>query len=98
MDLQVCNNSISRFLGMKGKSRLEIKNEITEYFLNLDFPEITFLESKRVETDYGEWEEIYILTQMTKIDSPEFIKFITFQFYTIYKAIARLLIKLDNLI
>ena len=44
---------------MKGKSRLGVKNEITEYFLSLEFPTITFLESKRMETDYGEWDELY---------------------------------------
>lgn len=87
MDLRVCNNSISRFLRMKGKSRLGVKNEITEYFLSLEFPNITFLESKRMETDYGEWEELYILIQPRKIETPEYFSYIFMQVKLIMKAL-----------
>ena len=87
MDLRVCNNSISRFLRMKGKSRLGVKNEITEYFLSLEFPNITFLESKRMETDYGEWDELYILMQTKKIETPDYFGYIFYQIQTVMKAL-----------
>ena len=87
MDLRVCNNSISRFLRMKGKSRLGIKNEITEYFLSLEFPTITFLESKRMETDYGEWDELYILMQTKKVETPDYFGYIFYQIQTVMKAL-----------
>ena len=87
MDLRVCNNSISRFLRMKGKSRLGVKNEITEYFLSLEFPNITFLESKRMETDYGEWDELYILMQTKKVETPDYFGYIFYQIQTVMKAL-----------
>lgn len=87
MDRRGYNNSISRFLRMKGKSRLGVQNEITDYFLGLEFPKIAFLESKRMETDYGEWSEIYILTQTGKVESPEYFMYITSQINTIMEAL-----------
>ena len=93
MDLRVCNNSIGRFLRMKGKSRLEVENELTQYLLSLEFPKITFLESKRVETDYGEWEEIYILTRTKKIEAPEYFRYITFQIDLIMKTLKKFGVK-----
>lgn len=93
MDLRGCNNSIGRFLRMKGRSRLEVENEITEYFLALEFPIITFLESKRVETEYGEWEEIYILTQIEKEEAPDSLLSLNKQVGTIMKALKKLGVK-----
>jgi hypothetical protein len=72
---------------MKGRSRLGVKNKITEYFLTLEFPQITFLESKRMETDYGEWEELYILIQPRKIETPEYFSYIFMQVKLIMKAL-----------
>ena len=72
---------------MKGKSRLGVQNEITDYFLSLEFPQITFLESKRMETEYGEWEEIYILMQIKKVETPGYFRYITFQIDFIMKSL-----------
>ena len=69
---------------MKGRSRLGVKNEITEFLLTLP---ITFLESKRVETEYGEWEEIYILMQQRKIETPEYFNYIFMQVELVMKAL-----------
>lgn len=74
---------------MKGKSRLGVQNEITDYFLSLEFPQITFLESKRMETMYGEWEEIYILMQTKKVETPGYFRYITFQLDFIMKALRK---------
>ena len=89
MDLRACNNSIQRFLRMKGRSRLGVKNEMTEYLLSLDFPTITFLESKRMETDYGEWEEVYILMQTKKVETPGYFRYITLQIDLIMKILRK---------
>ena len=93
MDQRVCNNSIRRFLGMKGKSRLGIKNNLTEHLLELKFPEITFIESKRVETDYGEWNEVYLLTRVKKVETPEYFRYITFQVDLIMRTLKQFGIK-----
>lgn len=74
---------------MKGRSRLGVKNEMTEYLLSLDFPQITFLESKRMETDYGEWEEVYILMQTKKVETPGYFRYITLQIDLIMKILRK---------
>ena len=59
------NNSIRRFKSMKGRSRLSVKNKLTETLL--DLPEISFLESQIHDTDYGKWEEYYALFSFSKV-------------------------------
>ena len=46
---------------MRGKSRLEVRDDLTESLLNLDFPKVLFLESRLKETEYGVWKEYYVL-------------------------------------
>ena len=93
MDRLGYNNSISRFLRMKGRSRLGVENDLTEKLLEQGFPEITFLETKHMETEYGEWDEFYILTQVKKIETPEYFRYITFQIDLIMKTLRRFGVK-----
>jgi hypothetical protein len=57
MGIRAFNNSINRFKSMRGKSRLEVRDDLTESLLNLDFPKVLFLESRLKETEYGVWKE-----------------------------------------
>ena len=69
MDRRVYNNTIQRLKTMKGRSRLEVKNELTESLLDLEFPKVSFLESHLLDTPYGHWEIITILTDNGILDS-----------------------------
>ena len=74
------NNSIRRFRSMKGRSRLEVKDDLTDSLLSLDLPEPEFIESVHKKTDYGEWAEYYILLRFRKIETPEYFKYLMYQF------------------
>jgi hypothetical protein len=79
MDRRVYNNTIQRLKTMKGRSRLEVKNELTESLLNLEFPKVSFLESHLLDTPYGHWEEYYIFVRLHKVEAPEYMKYLMFQ-------------------
>jgi len=85
------NNSIRRFKSMRGKSRLAIKNELTEALL--DFPKISFLESQLHETDFGRWEEYYALFSFKKIEDPKYLSYLLYQFNQIFKILKKFEIK-----
>lgn len=89
MGIQALNNSIDRFKLMKGRSRLEIKDDLTESLLNLEFPKVLFLESRKKETDYGIWKEYYILVDLKKIESPEYFKYLFFQINKIFSLLRK---------
>ena len=72
---------------MKGRSRLGIKNELTETLLEI--PDIAFLEARSRETDFGTWEEYYALFSLRKIEDPEFLSYITFRMKSIFNIIVK---------
>ena len=82
MALRVFSNSIERLLRMKGISRLEVKDDITEAILNnpIPYPELRFLESKVCSTDSGEWNEYYILLEFGTDETPEHLKYMMLRF------------------
>lgn len=70
---------------MKGRSRLAVRNELTDYLLELE--DISFLESKKMETEYGEWEEYYLLIQQEKVEAPEYFGYLFFKVNQIMKVL-----------
>jgi hypothetical protein len=72
---------------MRGKSRLEVRDDLTESLLNLDFPKVLFLESRLKETEYGVWKEYYVLFDLKKIESPEYFKYLFFQINQVFSLI-----------
>ena len=70
METQV-GSKIAELLRMKGRSRLAVKNNITQSLMNLD-PELTpgvrlkFLESTHYDEDNGSWTNIYALIEIDK--------------------------------
>lgn len=76
-------NSVRRFLGMKGVKRLEIINSLTDKILNYNYAEETpgirlkFLETRKKESEGGEWVNYNILLEADKYnDTPEYLKHI----------------------
>lgn len=57
---------------MRGKKRLGVKNLITERILERSYDsrntgvDLRFLESRKLETDYGSWEEYSVLYEIKK--------------------------------
>ncbi|MBP3732197.1 MAG: hypothetical protein J6I84_03015 [Bacilli bacterium] len=73
------NNRIRRFKGMKGLSRLAVKDRITESILshNSGTLKLKFLESQRKETEMGEWNEYYILLTYPGIsETSEYLRYL----------------------
>jgi hypothetical protein len=74
-------SKISDLLKMKGRSRLAIKNSITQSLMNLDPEQIPgvrlkFLESRGFETEGGNWANIYALFEIDKFqESAEYISY-----------------------
>ena len=84
MGIRAFNNSIGRFKSMRGKSRLEVRDDLTESLLSLDFPKVSFLESRLHDTEYGTWKEYYVLFNLRKIESPEYFKYLFFQINQVF--------------
>ena len=40
-----------------------------------------------METDYGEWDELYILMQTKKVETPDYFGYIFYQIQTVMKAL-----------
>lgn len=78
MDIRGGNN-ITRLLRMRGKKRLGVKNHMTDWILEEPYYlqtgiNLRFLESKRMVTETGEWEEYSVLYEVKKIkESPQYL-------------------------
>ena len=74
------NNDIKRLLGLKGNTRLEIQNQLTQRILEYDYIDKTpgiglrFLETKKRNREAGEWIYYNILFEARKYqDTPEYL-------------------------
>ena len=78
MDIRVGNN-IERLLRMKGKRRLGVKGVVADTIQSIPwdkFPgaDLKFIESRAVDTEYGQWEEFNLLIEIKKvIESPRWL-------------------------
>lgn len=77
------NNDIKRLLGLKGNTRLEIQNQLTQRILEYDYTDKTpgiglrFLETKKRNREAGEWIYYNILFEARKYqDTPEYLSHI----------------------
>lgn len=75
-------SKISDLLSMKGRSRLAVKNNITQSLMSLD-PEsvpgirLKFLESQNHDEDSGTWANIYALFEIDKFqESTEYLNYV----------------------
>lgn len=80
METQV-GSKIAELLRMKGRSRLAVKNSITQSLMNLD-PELIpgirlkFLESTNCNEENGNWANIYALIEIDKFqETAEYISY-----------------------
>lgn len=83
MDQRV-ESKIKEYLGMKGKKRLGVEDEITQNLLSRDiYPGIRleFIESKK----YNTWNEYNVLYKLNKIDSLSEFCYILSQFCSLLR-------------
>ena len=80
METQV-GSKIAELLRMKGRSRLAVKNNITQSLMSLD-PELIpgirlkFLESKNYNEENGNWVNIYALIEIDKFaETAEYLSY-----------------------
>jgi hypothetical protein len=90
MDTQgISSHNISRLLSMKGRKRLQVKDDFTEFLLEYDYNkglrgtgDLVFLQSRDVKGDLDHWTEYDILIGIKKIEEcPRYLSFVMFQLY-----------------
>lgn len=76
------DSKICQLLSMKGNSRLEVKSDLSDKILSLDYLKypginLRFLETKRKEKEAGDWDEYNILFSALKYqDTSEYLSFV----------------------